>query len=103
MLTIDELTSLIIPVIRQYPVKKAALFGSYARGEQTEESDVDLIVELHTDHRYECKDYLYELWDKLELATAKPVDIVTYSSLTQRHLASLVARINRDVICFYEV
>ena len=36
--------------IRQYfttqPVKKAWLFGSYSRGEETAESDVDILVEF---------------------------------------------------------
>ena len=32
--------------IRDYPVKKIELFGSYAENRQTEESDVDLLVEF---------------------------------------------------------
>ena len=31
-----------------YPVKRIDLFGSYAVGRQTEESDVDLLVEFET-------------------------------------------------------
>lgn len=32
----------------EYPVKKVILFGSYADGSYTDESDVDLLVEFHT-------------------------------------------------------
>lgn len=33
------------PVLRKYGVKKALLFGSFAKGEETEKSDVDLCVD----------------------------------------------------------
>jgi len=33
-------------LVREYGVKWLGLFGSYARGEQNEESDVDIVVEV---------------------------------------------------------
>ncbi len=41
---IEELKALIEPVARRYGVQKVVLFGSYARGEATGKSDVDLLV-----------------------------------------------------------
>jgi uncharacterized protein len=36
------------PILQQkYPVEAIALFGSYARNEQTEDSDVDVMIELN--------------------------------------------------------
>ncbi|MEC4048012.1 nucleotidyltransferase family protein [Flavobacterium sp. SUN046] len=36
------------PMLQQkYPVEAIALFGSYARNEQTEDSDVDVMIELN--------------------------------------------------------
>ena len=43
--TLAELQSTLDPVFRQYGVKKAVLFGSYAKGKATEGSDVDLYVD----------------------------------------------------------
>lgn len=43
--TIDEIKRRIEPVAKEYGVKQVYLFGSYARGEATEESDVDLLVD----------------------------------------------------------
>lgn len=40
--TIDEISNAIAPVAQEYGVKKIALFGSYAKGEATQESDIDL-------------------------------------------------------------
>ena len=37
--------SLILPVVKKYPVDKVILFGSYARGDASDQSDIDLIVE----------------------------------------------------------
>ncbi|MDR1669131.1 MAG: nucleotidyltransferase domain-containing protein [Oscillospiraceae bacterium] len=44
LLTIDEIRAAVIPVARRYGIKKVALFGSYARGDATPESDVDIHI-----------------------------------------------------------
>ena len=45
MLTIEEIKKRITPVLKAYDVKSAYLFGSYARGEATDDSDVDIRVD----------------------------------------------------------
>lgn len=42
--TVEELKSIIIPVLQRFGVTKAILFGSYAKGTVTEQSDVDLLI-----------------------------------------------------------
>ena len=42
--TIDEIKNITVPVAKQYGIEKVALFGSYAKGEQNENSDIDLII-----------------------------------------------------------
>ena len=44
MLTIDEIREKSKQVFMMYPVNKVALFGSYAKGLQTEDSDIDLAI-----------------------------------------------------------
>ena len=46
------MTRQIAEYFKTQPVVKAWLFGSYARGEQTEDSDVDLMVKLDHLHNY---------------------------------------------------
>ncbi|MCD8099191.1 MAG: nucleotidyltransferase domain-containing protein [Oscillospiraceae bacterium] len=41
---IDELRSIIAPIAWRYGVQRVILFGSYARGEATAQSDVDLLI-----------------------------------------------------------
>ena len=44
MLTIDNIEKKSKEVFALYPIKKVTLFGSYAKGEQTEDSDIDMLV-----------------------------------------------------------
>ena len=46
MYTRDELLAKVIPLFSGYPIRKAALFGSYARNEQNENSDLDIFLEF---------------------------------------------------------
>ncbi|MFA6022698.1 MAG: nucleotidyltransferase family protein [Candidatus Pacearchaeota archaeon] len=41
---IEKIKNKIIPVLREYRITKAGIFGSYARGEQKKNSDVDILV-----------------------------------------------------------
>lgn len=44
MLTIQQIADSVAIASREYPIRKVALFGSYAKGTNTPESDVDLLV-----------------------------------------------------------
>ena len=44
--TIDEIKTKINPIAKQYNVSKVYLFGSYARGEEDGNSDIDIALEL---------------------------------------------------------
>ena len=43
-LTVDSIRMLMLPVVKQYGIKKVFLIGSYARGQASKDSDVDLII-----------------------------------------------------------
>lgn len=42
--TVQDIASLVKPIAEQYGVKAIYLFGSYARGEADENSDIDFLV-----------------------------------------------------------
>lgn len=74
----NEIKKKLIAVLRKYSVKRAALFGSIVRGELTEESDIDLLIE------FEGRRSLLDLAGlKLELQEllGRRVDVLTYRSL----------------------
>lgn len=43
--TLPEIQSLLAPVFARHGVRRAVLFGSYAKGSATERSDVDILVD----------------------------------------------------------
>jgi predicted nucleotidyltransferase len=45
MLSIGEIKAIIIPLVEISPVRRVILFGSHARGNATEYSDVDLLID----------------------------------------------------------
>ena len=43
--TIDEIKSILNDILRNEPVYKVTLFGSYAKKEATKQSDIDLVID----------------------------------------------------------
>lgn len=74
MISLADISSAVSRVLPCYDVREAYLFGSFARGQQTSDSDIDL--------RLVCDDTmtfgkLYELSLELEEELGRKVDIVT--------------------------
>lgn len=42
--TIEEIKELIYNTLKKYGIEKAYIFGSYARGESNQQSDVDIMI-----------------------------------------------------------
>jgi len=66
------------PILNRYGVKRAALFGSAARGKIKNNSDVDVLVEIPQD--VTLLDFI-GIKIALEKALAKKVDLVEYKTL----------------------
>ena len=49
MLSEQQIKDSVSIVAKEYPTKRVDLFGSYASGNNHQNSDVDLLVEFHTD------------------------------------------------------
>ena len=50
--TIYEIKAKIIPIAKQYNLSNVYLFGSYARGEEDENSDIDIALEIEDESQY---------------------------------------------------
>jgi predicted nucleotidyltransferase len=77
---------------KRYGVKSIAIFGSFARGEQTISSDVDLLIELETPIGFK----FIELADYLESILGMRVDLLTKKAAKQK--ARLWKSIKEDLI-----
>lgn len=60
-----------------YHVSKIGIFGSYARNQQNDNSDIDILVEFNKPVGFE----FFDLKDYLESLFNKPVDLVTINAL----------------------
>lgn len=80
--TIVDIKKKIIPILKRHTVKKASIFGSFARGEAKAKSDVDLLIEYQTDDKSLFD--LVNLKAELEEILGRKVDIVTYNSIYWR-------------------
>lgn len=77
--SIDEIRTAVAPVAEEYGIKRVILFGSYARGNATADSDVDLLIEL------EKPIGLFRraaMLDSFEQALGKRVDCVNVDSVS---------------------
>lgn len=83
VLSIDEIRTRVAPIARQYNIPAIFLFGSYARGTATADSDVDLIVDTTGTQLYGMFG-LGMLYADLENALGKSIDLITVGSLTQK-------------------
>ena len=77
---------------QKYPLKSIALFGSYARGEQQIDSDIDLLVDFTRPVGMEIVDLAIELEEILR----QRVDIITYNAIKNR----LYHRIKDELVHF---
>ena len=46
-ISVETIKEKVVPILKKYPVDKAILFGSYAKGEATDISDIDLYIDTN--------------------------------------------------------
>jgi predicted nucleotidyltransferase len=80
--TIEQLKEKIAPVALKYRLRAVYVFGSYARGEATDASDVDILVDK-TGTRIHGMFALGGLYNDLNEAVGKPIDLITTGALEQ--------------------
>ena len=94
MKTIEEIQSILknnkTYLFKEYPIKSMAIFGSYSRNEQVDNSDLDIVVEF--------KDKIgirfIDLANELESLIGFKVDLVSKKGIKDKYLRT----INNDLI-----
>ncbi len=88
---IEKIKKDILPIFKKYQVKKASIFGSFARGEDNLKSDIDFLIEFE---RGKTLLDLISLEESLTKKLKRKVDVITYNSINP----SLKKNILRDEI-----
>ena len=90
-----EIRDVVSRLAAQYGAKRVYLFGSYARGDMTSGSDIDLRIDKGSIRGLEMAGLLVDLEDALGI----PVDLIPTGSLDD----SFLAAIRDDEVLLYEV
>lgn len=93
----ENVSKQIAEYFKTQPVLKAWLFGSFARGEQTEESDVDILFEPDMSQRFSLFT-LGGMYMDLRDLLGREIDLVPVGSLVSYAQQSA----NQDKILIYE-
>ena len=104
--TIDEIREKVQPIAEKYKLIRVSLFGSYARGEATAESDIDLYIQASKDSYKGIPWAIGAMYNDFEIAFCKPIDIVTIRSVREnwnmRSTRYLYRNIKNDEVLLYE-
>ncbi len=94
MYSTAEIQRIVSPIAARYGVRRLYLFGSYARGENTPDSDIDLRIDKGSVRGMQMAFLLSDLEDALKM----PVDLLSTSALD----ASFLQSIKNEEMLMYE-
>lgn len=92
--TIEEIKAIVEPIAQKYGVERVYLFGSYARGDVNENSDIDLRVDKGA---LKGMFALCGLYTEIEEALKIKVDVLTTGSLEDDFLHKIQ---NEEVLLY---
>ena len=73
---IERIKLRILPILKRNNIVRAGVFGSYARGDYKQNSDIDLLVEIN-DKKMSLLGFIH-IKHELEDSLKKKVDLVEY-------------------------
>lgn len=96
---VERLRVLVSPILDRYPVRRAWLYGSVARGVYRSDSDIDIILDQPEGARLSFGD-LNEIQSALEDVLGVDVDVFTLCRPRARK--AFLANFDRDRVSIYE-
>lgn len=98
MLTREKITEMLREkypyLVSEYGVRKIGLFGSYAKGVQREDSDIDIIAEFEKPIGFK----FIEFTEYLEKIFNKKVDVLTYAGIQGIRVKRIIEDIEKSII-----
>ena len=87
---LEKIKDIVIPVLKKYGVVSASIFGSYAREEQDDDSDIDILIEYAPTAKRTLITHM-KMVNELKELLQKDVDVITESFLSP-HLHETVMK-----------
>ena len=92
--TIEDIKKRVIPIVIKYGINTFSLFGSYARGEATEDSDLDFVMDKGDLRGLQYVSLVQDLEDEFDCH----VDVISKGSSNKKFLEA----VSRDEVLLYE-
>ncbi len=100
----DKIKMLIVPIAKKHRLRSVYVFGSYARNEATEDSDVDLLIDRDGSAIHGIFG-MNALLDEFRETLGKDVDLVTLQSLRQestvRNNSEFIENVMKEMVKVY--
>lgn len=80
MPTADDIRHIAAPILQKAGIRRAGIFGSAARGEARDGSDIDILIEPADQKRFSLFD-LVGVKQSLEEALKRKVDVIDYRGI----------------------
>ena len=101
---LDRIKTLIVPVAKRHKLRSVYVFGSYARNEATEDSDVDLLIDREGSSIHGIFG-MNALLGEFKETLGKDVDLVTLQSLRQestiRSNSDFIENVMKEMVKVY--
>lgn len=92
---LDEIKMKIEPLLREQPISYAGVFGSFARGEEDQDSDIDILIRLKPNNTFSLFD-LVGLQSELTDRIGRKVDLFTENGI-DKYIRKYVMRDLRTI------
>lgn len=103
--TLEDLKRIIAPIAQKYQIPAIYVFGSYARGQAKESSDVDILIERKGSSIKSLFD-LGAFYNEVNESLGIPIDVVTTDSIVQsdarRRNPAFADNIQKERVALYE-
>jgi hypothetical protein len=93
--TVDEIKELFVGIAKKYEIDEAYLFGSYARGDATTESDMDFYIRAD---KMKSLFILGGLYAEIKNAVKKNIDVITAKATMEK---SFEREMKKDLVKIY--
>ena len=92
--TIEDIKNRVIPIVIKYGINTFSLFGSYARGEATEDSDLDFVMDKGDLRGLQYVSLVQDLEDEFDCH----VDVISKGSSNKKFLEA----VSKEEVLLYE-
>jgi predicted nucleotidyltransferase len=103
--TLEQIKELAEPIAKKYQLNALWVFGSYARGEATDESDVDFLMDYTGSTIFSFYDFI-DISDEFEEKFNKKIDLISTETLnaptTKQNRSKFINFISKEKVIIYE-